>query len=455
MDTVIHPERSPGVGGELRALLRLAIPVALSEVGWMTMTVVDTVMVGGLGPRAIGAVGLGNAIYYAPSLFGIGLLLGLDTLVARSWGAGEYDDCHRSLAQGVYIAAAISPLLMLLIFAITPWFSSHGVDPAVARLTRSYLFTLNWGTLPLLVYGAFRRYLQGVGSVKPIAFALISANLVNLAGDWLLIYGRMGAPALGVRGSALSTCFARVYMAAVLIGAARLHERRRGHGLFYHWPRPDWRRLHALFQLGLPASFQIVLEVAAFGTATIFAAHLGPIPLAAHEIALNCAAYTYMVPLGISSAAAVLVGHAMGAGDPQRARRAGWLALALAVCFMASTAVLFLTAARPIIHIYTFDPRVVAAGVPILALAAAFQIFDGMQTVATGALRGVGDTRMPMFANLIGYWIIGLPVGLILCFGFHRGLSGLWSGLTLALVIIAAILVRRLARRWQKPCSIA
>jgi len=431
---------------ELRALLAIAIPVVLSELGWMTMTIVDLVMVGKLGPVSIAAVGLGNAIYYAPSLFGIGLLLGLDTLVSQAWGAGDYDDCHRSLAQGIYIAIAFTPLLMLSIIVAEFLFAGRGVDPTVAMLTRAYDSALNWSTFPLLVYGGFRRYLQGVGRVRPITFALISANLINLAGNWIFIYGRFGMPALGVRGSAISTCAARVYMAAVLIYAAWAHERSRGHRLFAHWPGPDWTRIRALLKLGIPAAFQVVLEVAAFGTATIMAAHLTPVALATHEIILSCAAYTYMVPLGISAAAAVAVGHAIGAGNQARARRAGYLSIALAVGFMTFTAIMFLVMPRPILKIWSSEPHLLALGAHILAIVAAFQIFDGAQIVTSGALRGMGETRFPMLMNLAGYWVLGLPLGAILCFHLRWGLSGLWIGLTVALILIAILLVTR----WRK-----
>jgi MATE family multidrug resistance protein len=438
--------RPTRLGEELRALLTLAIPVVLSELGWMTMTIVDLVMVGRLGPSAIGAVGLGNAIYYAPSLFGIGLLLGLDTLVSQSWGARRYDDCHRSLAQATYIAAAFTPLLMLSMLVAQRIFTGHGVDPTVAGLSRSYVTLLNWGTFPLLIYGCFRRYLQGVGRVRPVAFALITANLINLAGNWILIYGHFGFPALGVRGSALSTCAARVYMAAVLVYAAWAHENRRGHALFAHWPAPQWTRIRALLALGLPAASQVVLEVAAFGAVTIMASHLGPIPLATHEIVLSCAAYTYMVPLGISAAAAVAVGHAIGAGNPARARRAGTLAIFLGAGFMACMAVLLITVPRPIIGIWTHDPHVLALGAHILAIVAGFQIFDGIQSVSTGALRGLGETRFPMLINFAGYWLFGLPLGALLCFALRQGLSGLWIGLTVALITIALLLCSRWLR---------
>jgi multidrug resistance protein, MATE family len=433
------------LAAEMRALLALAIPVALSEIGWMTMTVVDVVMVGKLGPAAIGAVGLGNAIYYAPSIFGIGLLLGLDTLVSRSWGAKDFDDCHRWLAQAMYIAVAFTPLLMLFIVLARPLFTGRGVDPVVGLLTRQYVGLLNWGTFPLLVYGGFRRYLQGVGRVRPVTFALISANLVNLAGNWIFIYGKLGMPALGVRGSAYSTVISRIYMAGVLVFFAWQHERRRGHPLFAHWPGPDWTRIRRLLNLGVPAAFQIVLEIAAFGAATIMAAHLNPVALATHEIALSCAAYTYMVPLGISAAGAVAVGHAIGAGNPARARRAGWMALALGVGFMLAAAMMFLLVPRPILKIYSRDSQVLVLGARILMIVAAFQIFDGAQTVATGILRGLGQTRFPMMMNFAGYWLLGLPLGAWLCFHMRWGLDGLWIGLTVALVLIASLLVRR----WQ------
>lgn len=445
-----YPGRPARIREELRALLALAIPVVLSELGWMTMTVVDLVMVGRLGPDAIGAVGLGNAIYYAPSLFGIGLLLGLDTVVAQSWGARRFDDCHRWLAQGIYLAAAFTPLLMLFMLAAAWIFTGRGVDPTVARLARSYVLLLNWGTFPLLVYGGFRRYLQGVGRVRPVAFALISANLVNLAGNWILIYGHLGFPAMGVRGSALSTCLARVYMAAVLVFAAWANESKRGHALFARWPRPDWPRLRELLRLGLPAGSQVVLEVAAFGAATVLASHLDPIALATHEIVLSCASYTYMVPLGISAAAAVAVGHAIGSGDPARARRAGLLSISLGAGFMALMAVLFLALPRPILRIWTADPRVFVLGSHILAIVAGFEIFDGIQTVSTGALRGLGETRSPMLINLAGYWIFGLPLGALLCFSMKWGLSGLWTGLTIALTSIAILLCARWLRDSRK-----
>jgi MATE family multidrug resistance protein len=431
---------------ELRALITLAVPVVLSELGWMSQGVVDTIMVGKLGPAAIGAVAVGNAVSYTPSLFGIGLLLGLDTLVAQAFGRGDHDECHRWLAQGVWLAALITPPIMALIWLASFGFARFGITPEVAGPAAAYMRVLNWGTLPLLLYGAARRYLQGVGEVRVITATYIGANLVNWFFNWVLIYGKLGLPAMGVRGSALSTTLARAFMAAALIGFAWRYERQRGHPLFRHWAGPALARLRQLIRLGAPAAGQILLEVGAWNLSTLAAGRLTPAALATHSIALNYASLTYMVPLGVSAAAAVSVGHAVGAGDPARARRAGWLALALGTAFMLCAAIVFLAAPRPLIELYTRDAQVLAVAPGLLWIAAAFQVFDGIQAVSTGALRGLGETRAPMLATLVGYWLVGLPLGLFLCFTLKWGIYGMWLGLTLALVVISGALLRR----WQR-----
>lgn len=434
---------------ELRAMIALAVPVVLSELGWMAQGVVDTIMVGRLGPAAIGAVALGNAVYYTPSLFGIGLLLGLDTLVSQAYGRADHDDCHRWLAQGVYLACILTLPLMALVGFASYHLTHFGITPAVAGPAGGYLLLLNMGTLPLLLYGGIRRYLQGVGQVRVITVTYVLANLLNWAGNWVLIYGKLGFPALGVNGSAISTCIARVAMAIALLGFAWRYERKRGHPLFRHWAGPSVERLRSLARLGAPAAGQILLEVGAWNLSTFAAGYLTPVALATHSIALNYASISYMVPLGVSAAAAVSVGQAVGANDPGRARRAGWLALALGTSFMLLAAVVFLIAPVPLIRLYTSDARVLAVGPSLLWVAAAFQIFDGIQTVTTGALRGLGETRAPMIANFIGYWVLGLPLGLWLCFLVHRGIFGLWLGLTLALIVIAFVLLLR----WRKDAD--
>jgi multidrug resistance protein, MATE family len=436
---------------ELRALLLLAIPVVLSELGWMAMSIVDTIMVGRLSPAAIGAVGISSAIFYTPTLFGIGLLLGLDTLVSQAFGRGDFDDCHRALAQGVYLAILYTPIAMLLVGIAPHFFPLMGITEAVRAPATQYIRLLVYSTLPLLVYAAFRRYLQGVGKVRPVTFALISANLVNWFGNWALIYGKLGLPAMGVRGSALSTCVARTYMAGVLVWWAWKHERERGHPLFAHWPGLRLAQFRRLLQLGWPAASQMLFEVGAFSVATLLAGRLSPDILAAHQIVLNSASLTYMVPLGVSAAAAITVGHAVGAGDRARARRGGSMAIVIGAIFMAMAATAFLTIPRVLIHVYTHDLQTVAVGVRLLAVAAVFQIFDGIQGIGTGALRGLGKTRGPMLINLVAYGVIGLPVGYVLCFKTPLGIYGLWSGLTLALIFAAGLVLAL----WLKGSRVA
>ena len=412
----------------------------------MTMTVIDTIMVGPLGPAAIGAIGVGNSAFYSFAIFGMGLLLGLDTLVSQAFGAGDRGDCHHSLSQGVYLALFITVPLMALFAFMPPMFYALGINAEVSRLAGAFVTTLSFSTLPLLLYGAFRRYLQGMGHVRPVMFALISANIINWFFNWLLIQGHWGMPSMGVVGSALSTCLARLYMALLLGLFIWWFERGLQPGFRNVFRKPDWVRLQRLIRIGLPAATQILLEISAFGAAAVLAGRLAPVALASHQIALNCAAVSFMVPLGISSAAAVAVGQAIGRGDPRDARRCGFIAIALACTFMACSALVFFLIPGPILHVYTNDPGILRIGTGLLALAALFQLFDGIQTVATGALRGTGNTSTPMLVNLGGYWLFGLPIGYVLCFHYGFGVYGLWWGLTLALIVIALLLLYS----WQR-----
>ncbi len=428
---------------ELRPMLQLAGPLVLAELGWMSMGIVDTMMVGRLpaSAQAIGAVSLGGILFITVGLFAGGLLLGLDTLVSHAFGAGKVADCHRSMLSGVYLSLALAPLLMGFIWLWVPLLRASTIDPGVLRDAIPYLNALTWGTLPLMLYFAFRRYLQAMNLVRPVTFALVTANLVNLAGNWILIYGRLGAPAMGVVGSGWATCIARIYMAALLLGYIVFHDHRHKTGLRLIELRPDLARIRRLLRLGMPAALQLGLEVAVFATATALIAKLGAVPLAAHQIALNTVSFTYMVPLGISSAAAVRVGQALGRKDLRGASRSGWTALGLGAGFMACAALTLLLVPRAIVRLYTPDAAVIRTGALLLFVGAFFQLFDGLQAVATGALRGAADTHTPMIAHLALYWLIGLPLGYFLCFGRGWGAAGLWVGLSLAIILIGLVLL--------------
>jgi multidrug resistance protein, MATE family len=428
---------------EFRPMLRLAVPLVLTELGWLSMTFVDTVMVGRLPESAIaiGAVSLGSTLFYTIALFGSGVMLGLDTLVAQAYGAGKLEECHRTLWNALYVAFLLAPLLMAIVLGCIPLFPHFGLEPDLVADTVPFLKALVWSTLPLMMYFILRRYLQAMGIVKPVVFALISANLVNLAGNWVFVYGHLGFPKFGVAGSGWSTCISRIYMTLVLAVAAVYYDRKRNSGLWLASRSLELQRIASLLRLGLPAASQLFFEIGGFAFATFLVGKLGPVQLAGHQIALNVASFTYMVPLGISSAAAVRVGHAAGARDAHAAARAGWMALLFGASFMACCGLCLFLFNHQIARVYTPDVIVVNAGATLLIVAAVFQLFDGLQVVATGALRGASNTRTPMLANLVGYWVIGLPLGALLCFKLHLGAVGMWAGLCLALVIIGSSLV--------------
>jgi MATE family multidrug resistance protein len=433
-------ELRAGLRAELAPMFRLAWPVALAELGWMAMGLVDTMMVGRVSAEAIGAVSIGSHLFFAVAIFGIGMLLGLDFLVAHAFGAGRLVDARSALVHGLYLSVVLSIVLTAVLLALVPRLRDLGIEPAVARETGPYLSALIWSLLPLLLYATLRRYLQALGLVRVVMVALVSANLINLFGNWLLVFGHLGFPALGAEGSGWATAISRVYMFLVLLGYLVWYERRTGAGLVLPW-RFELNRMRELVRLGLPSALQLLLEVGVFAAATVLAGNLSAVQLAAHQVALGAAAFTFMVPLGISSAAAVRVGHAMGRGDLLAAARSGWTALLMAAAFMSIAALVFLAVPGWIIRVFTNESTVLETGVALLGVAAVFQLFDGLQVVGTGALRGSGDTRTAMLANFAGHWLLGLPVGYALCFWIGTGVFGLWIGLCVGLVSVAIVLI--------------
>jgi len=442
---------------ELRPTLRLALPLILAEVGWMSMVIVDTMMVGRLpySAEAIGAVSISSSLFIVFVFFGEGLLIGLDTLVSQSFGAGRREDCHRSLINGIYISFALAPFLAIPVWIIPQYFERFGVTHPVAVLAAPYMRTLSAGLLPLLLYFAVRRTLQGMNMVRPIAFALVTANLVNLAGNYVLIFGKLGFPAYGVTGSGIATCISRAYLTLVLIVYLLWYDQHHKTELLKTPVQPDLTRIRQLITLGFPAALQLTAEVSVFALVASLIARLGAVAQAGHQIALNTVAFTYMIPLGLSSAAAVRVGQALGRRSPVDARNAGNTAILLGASFMSTMSVVLLVFPRIIARIYTADETVIHSATTLLVAGAAFQLFDGVQTVATGALRGSGDTRTPMLCHFSAYWLIGLPLGAWLCFRRHWGALGLWVGLSLSLILIGILLLLFWRRRVRHLLSSA
>ena len=430
----------------LKPLLSLATPLVVTEAGLVVMNLVDTLVVGRVGPEAIGAVGLGNILFVTVAIFGMGLLLGLDTVVSRSYGAARFDECWRWLVHGVVLAAAAAGPLMLVVVGLIRLLPTLAIEPTVLGLLIPYMEVSAWGLPALLLFAAFRRYLQAMSIVRPIAAAVLVANLVNLLLAIGFVHGWGDFPGLGAVGSAWATLISRIGLAAALVAivARRIMSSR---PRFHKAPRIDSDRLWRLLALGVPAATQVTLEVGVFATATALASMLDVASLSAHQIVIQISTLTFIVAVGVGAAGGVLVGQSLGEGDGRKARGMGWMALQVGVCFMALAAGIFVLLRREIVAAFSPDTAVVELGSQLLLVAAAFQLFDGLQAVATGVLRGLGDTRTPMLANLAGHWLLGLPLGYTLCFVLGLGVLGLWLGLSLGLAVVGLFLLRTWIRR--------
>ncbi len=426
---------------EIKPLLQLAAPIAFSHMANMLMQIVDTFFVGKLGPSAIGGVSLGSGLFAIVMMVAMGLLLGLDYRISHSFGAEKFDDCHRFLVQGFYLSILLAvPMIGILEFAAYH-FEIFGIAPDLAGQAGSYLKILTFSLLPFLLFTACRQYLQATGTAGPILMVMILANVINALGNWVFIFGHLGMPALGIAGSGVATTISRVFMLVVLLVYTIHRNRKRNFSVRRAGLRMQSKMIRELIGLGAPASGQLLLEVGVFVTCTFMIGRLGAIPLAAHQIVLQIASLTFMVPLGISTASAVMVGQALGASRPLKAVQQGNYAILLSGSVMAVFGVTLFIFAHSIIGAFSQDSSVIVIARQLLLIAAFFQIFDGIQVCATGSLRGAGNTSASLYANFAGHWLIGLPLGLTLCFVLHWNAVGMWIGLITGLATVALSLL--------------
>ena len=424
-------------------MARIAGPLVAAELGWMLQGVVDTMMVGRLpdSAAAIGGSALAGMLFYTTVIFLEGILFGMDPLVSQAFGAKRYADCHKTLFASFWFVVPIAPLHMLLVWNVLSALANFGVDASVMTQAVPFMSSLMWSTLPLLLYMAMRHYLQAMNHVKIVMFTLVTANLVNWAFNYLLIYGHGGFPEMGIKGSGWATVIARVYMVIVMFGYWLYVDKRDNWHAIALGLQARWQDVRQILHYGLPAAIQIGLELAVFGLSAVWIAKLGALPIAAHQVALNVVATTYMVPLGIGAAAAVRVGQAIGRRDPHGARLSGWVAIGLGASFMALSGLVLILVPHWVARAFTDNEQVVAAATTLLMVGALFQLFDGIQAVSTGALRGAGETRIPMYSFMFAYWTLGLPIGYWLCFHRSWGARGLWVGFCIALITVGFLQV--------------
>ncbi|HEX5521624.1 MAG TPA: MATE family efflux transporter [Longimicrobiaceae bacterium] len=430
---------------EARTLLKLAGPIILSQLGQVGMNMLDTIMVGPLGANSLAAVGLAGALHNAVLLICTGTLLGMGPLVSQAFGAGERLECRRTLVNGLWLGVLLCVPVIWVNWIGEPLALALGQDPEVAAIVGGYLRALAWGVPPVVLFFAIRQFLEGMGLTRPAMLLTFLGLVLNYFGNRAFIYGVGDTiPAMGAVGSGWATTLVRwgmlLGMVAYLLWNPKLHPFR-GIRRF-----PDAERLRAIAKIGTPAGVVLGLEVGVFSFAAVMMGWIGPIALAAHQVTLNIAATTFMVALGVSLAGAVRVGHHIGAGNAAGVRRAVAVTYALALGFMGVCALIFLTAPRMLLGIYTSDPAILGLGSSLLFFAAVFQLFDGAQVAGVCTLRGAADTRVPMVLAALGYWGVGVPAALWLGFRTPLGPVGVWSGLCLALGAAALLLALRVRK---------
>ena len=429
-----------GLRDEAARVLGLAGPVMIAYLATVSMGTVDMLMSGALGAKALGAVALGHMWGIAASIVAWGAARALDPVVAQARGAGDTRAAGVGLTRGLVMAAILGvPVLALYAFA-GRGLAALGQPPDLVPTAAAYCRVLIPGLPAILAFAIVRNFLQALSVMRPATYAIVLANLWNVFLNWVLMYGKLGCPALGVRGCGLSTSINQWLMLASLLYFARRTIREYWPGWAGAWdPAPLGRML----KLGLTLGLQFGFEVWAFHAAGFMMGRLGAIPFAAHAVSINLATISFMVPSGIGAAAATRVGQLVGAGHAWA--RSAFVAVGLGALVMIVPAAAFVLAARPLTRFYSLDPGVAATAIAILPIAGAFQLFDGVQAVAFGVLRGAGDTRLPAVANVVGYWIVGLPAGWLLAFVAGWGPRGVWSGLAIGLAAVASLLLARIA----------
>ena len=430
---------------EFRTISRLAAPVVLTQVGSMMLGVVDLLMLGHYNKEALAGSALARVWLFGTLIIAQGVLLGLDPMISQGHGAGDRRRIGEALQSGVLLALLLTvPLTIGWSFTAT-CLRGLGVEDRLADLGHQYALARIPGISAYLLFGVLRSWLQGRGIMRPAMWIVFAANGLNVLFNWVLIYGEWGFPELGIRGAGLATTLTQGFMVLALLLVVRifrLHE-----GAWHGWSKAAWQRMREVLRHGLPVGVQLGVEIWAFQIATLMAAEFGTDAVAAHAIALNLASISFMVPLGISIGVSARVGNLVGALRPADAQRSANIAIVMGAGVMAVAAAIFVLGRDALPRLYNGDPVVVALTAAILPIAAAFQLFDGVQVVAGGVLRGMGRTRPLAVIHFIAFYMIGLPVAWLLAFRAEWGVTGVWWGLCLGLASVAVGLVLWVLRR--------
>jgi len=433
---------------EARKVTTLSIPIVVTQLGQISNGFIDVIMVGRLGPPELAGVALGNATYFLFALIGIGVLLAVGPLVSQAYGAKQHDPIGRTVRQAIWLATLLSLAVLLIMWnARIPW-TMMQQDATTIAYAEGYLRASMWGFLPFMWFNGLRNFVEAIGRPLPVTIIIVAGILLNIFANYGLMFGNFGLPRLGLVGTGWSTCIVHWFMFIGIAGYVSTQNSYRSYGVLRKLRTPDLRYFGELLRVGIPIGGSIGLEVTLFSATAFLIGTFGAVPIAAHQIAIQCAAITYMVPLGIGLATSVRVGQNIGAKDPDAAAVSGYTGIGLAFLFMLCTALLFLLAPTLITSIYLDlnDPENAETALQVISLlgiAAIFQLFDGVQATALGALRGLKDTKIPMILGFIAYWLIGMPTGLGLGFGLQLGPESFWWGLVVGLFAASILFCTR------------
>jgi MATE family multidrug resistance protein len=433
---------------EFRSLFRLAVPLAVAQAGGPLMGLVDVAVLGRLGAREIAGSGLGNAVFFAFSILGMGMVMGVDPLISQAIGAGDRLRARRVMWQGMWLSLCVAGVLTVLLLAATFSLPLVGSKPELIEPATDYLLVRITSLVPFLAFFVVRAYLQSQGITRPLVTSMVVANIFNVGADILFVFGGRvlpewtgplrNIPAMGVAGAALATVLCTVLQLAIVVAAVmkiKVPER-----VDHRWESAEIKRAA---RVGLPLGLQMGAEVGIFALVGVLASRLGTLHLAAHQLVIGLASFTFTIALGVAAAGSVRVGIGIGARDATATRIAGRVAFLGGILFMGISALAFAVFPRAMARLVTDQENVIAAALPLMVVAAVFQLSDGVQAVGAGVLRGAGDTKYAFLANIAGHWFVGLPVALLLGFTAGMGIVGLWWGLCAGLTVVAVLLFVR------------
>ncbi|MEQ9468729.1 MAG: MATE family efflux transporter [Ekhidna sp.] len=426
----------------LRKNILLATPVVIGQLGHIMVSVADSVMVGRLGVIPLAAATFAGTIYHILMLFGIGVSYAITPKVAAT-DTKDHGRLLRFLQDGFFMNLSLGLILFLLGYIASHFLHFFGQEVPVAKAAGPYLIIMCGSLIPLMIFQTFRQYAEGLSDTFSPMIVSVFANLLNVFFNYMLIYGKLGAPALGLNGAGIATLMARVIMFAVMIWWVR--KKIQG----FEW-RYTWSGIRELLRIGLPSGMQYVFEVGAFATAAIMVGWIGAEALAAHNIALNLAAISYMAATGLAAASTIRIGNQMGLRDRRNLRIAGFSSFGLVAIFMGCCGTVFILLRNVLPALYIENDVVQTTAASLLVIAAAFQISDGIQAVGLGVLRGLTDVKVPTIVTFVAYWLIAIPIGYWFAFHGGYGVQGMWYGLSLGLTISGILHIWRFNRLSKK-----